>query len=80
MSDRERNDLLFETLAKILFRSFVAGVALLMLWFLLFLLAGDWAYGIHSKWFDITKHDFHLMNYYGMAFVKITVFVFFLFP
>ena len=80
MSDRECNDLLFETLAKILIRSFVAGVVLLVLWFLVFLIGGDWAYRIHSKVFDITQRDFYLMNYYGMAFVKVSAFLFFLLP
>ena len=80
MSDRETCENFFETLAKVLLRSCILGIALLLLWFVFFLVGDDWAYGIHSQWFEITKHDFDLMNIYGMAFVKMSIFLFFLIP
>ena len=64
----------------VLLRCFIYGFVLLLVWFVLFLAAGGWMYDFHSAMFDITKHDFDLMNYYGMTFLKILVFVAFLIP
>ena len=80
MDDQERADAFFDTLAKVLIRSFWMGIAVLLWWFVAFLLAADWMYAVHSKWFEITKHDFHIMSYYGMALLKMVIFVFFLLP
>lgn len=79
MSTQERVGAL-RLMAAILWRCVVFSVALLMLWFLLFLLAGDLVYNIHSRLFELSRHDFDLMNYYGMAFLKVCGITFFLFP
>ena len=71
---------LFDTLAKILLRCFVLGYVLLLLWFVVYLFAGDLIYGIGSKLFDLTPHEVDIINYCGMAVVKCVVFLFFLFP
>ena len=80
MDDRNPKDVVLEALAKVLIRSFLMGVALLALWFFFFLAGGQWAYRIHSRWFEITKRDFDLMNYCGMALLKISILTFFLIP
>lgn len=80
MDSRECNDIFFETLAKILIRSFLLGLAFLLIWFLFYLIGTSWMYEINAKWFDIGKRDFHLINYYGMGFVKLSILVGFLFP
>jgi len=67
-------------IAGVLLRCFIYGFALLSFWLVLFLFAGDWMYNFHSTMFDLTRHDFDLMNYYGMTFLKILVFVVFLIP
>ncbi len=69
-----------ETVAKITIRCFVLGMALLMIWFVMYTMAADSMYGIHSKWFTVTIHDFAVMHYCGMMFVKVVCFLFFLFP
>jgi hypothetical protein len=51
-----------------------------MLWFVLFLLAGDLVYSVHSRLFELSRRDFDLMNYCGMAFLKICGITVFLFP
>jgi len=79
MDTNERDDLL-HCLAGILLRCLLLSIGLLLLWFVLYLVAADWAYGIHSRWFELSRRDFDLMNYYGMAFVKVCAFMFFLFP
>lgn len=69
-----------ETVAKITIRCFVLGMALLLLWFFLCVLAGNQIYEIHAEWFDLTKHEVAVIHYTGMMFTKILVFLFFLFP
>ena len=64
----------------VLLRCFVYSFGLLLIWFGMFVVIGDWAYAVHSKMFDITRHDFELMNYGGMVLVKLILFVGFLIP
>ncbi len=70
-----------EITSRILLRCFILNFALILFWFFLFLIGnGQWGYEIHSKIFDITRHEFVLINYCGMAFVKLCNIIFFLFP
>ncbi len=79
MTKDEQNNLL-EAAAGVCLRCFVLAFCLLLFSFVFYLLAADWAYSIHSGWFDITRHDFDLMYYYVMASMKIASFLFFLLP
>ena len=76
--DESKN--LLQGVAGILLRCFFLSLALLLLWFVFYLVAGDWAYSIHSRWFELSRRDFGLINYYGMALTKIWAILFFLFP
>lgn len=67
-------------LSKILLWCFVLGFLSLLIWFTAYLAAGDFIFGIHGGMFDLTRHDFDVMNYYGMAYVKGTVVLLFLIP
>ena len=69
-----------EVLSSILIRCFVISVVFITLWFIFFLLGGDAGHTIHAKLFQISRHEYDLLNYYGMAFVKVCNFLFFLFP
>src|SRR4030042_915131 len=80
MENVERNDIFLQTLGTILFRSFLFGLAFLLLWFLLYLIAPGWMFETNAKWFNIGKRDFDSINYFGMGFVKITILLFFFFP
>jgi hypothetical protein len=80
MSDNSEIRRSLEVASGVLLRCFVLGVILLLMWFVVFLVGGEMAYGIHSKLIDITKHEFDLLNYYGIAFLKVLVFVAFLIP
>lgn len=71
---------LFNMLAKILIRCFLYGMILLVFVFVFFLLVDDWAYSIHSKWYQITKDQFDLIMYVSMSFIKLSLFVWFLLP
>jgi len=66
--------------SKILLWCFGIGMALLLLWFGMVLAAGDSIYGAHSSMHDISRHEFDIMNYYGMAWLKTCVFLFFFTP
>jgi hypothetical protein len=79
MTTNDQTNML-QTIAAILLRCFILSFALLMVWFVIFLMAGDFAYSIHSRWFALSRSNFDIMNYYGMAFVKICSITFFLFP
>lgn len=79
MNNDEQNNLL-EKLSAILIRCFFLSLALLCFWFLFYLIGGNFGYSVHSKWFELSKHDYDLLNYFGMAFTKICAILFFLFP
>ncbi len=69
-----------DAVAGVLLRCFVLAFCLLLFSFVFYLLAADWAYSIHSRWFEIDRNNFDLMNYYGMGILKIAGFLFFLIP
>jgi len=69
-----------ETIEKLTIRCFLIGMLFMLIWFYMFLAAGDWMYGIHSQWFALSKHEFAVVHYCGIAFVKICIFLFFLVP
>jgi hypothetical protein len=66
--------------ARALIWSFLLAVALQVFWWIILLVADDWAYGIHAAVFEITRRDFDLVMYCGLVFVKVTALVFFLIP
>ena len=80
MQNDERKDIFLQTLATILIRSFLFGMAFLLLWFLLYLIVPGWMFETNAKWFNIGKRDFDLINYFGMGFLKISILLLFFFP
>lgn len=70
---------LFDSIARILLRCAVLGFLLLLFWGVCYvLLLGP----IHpeGKQFGLTPHETDLVHFCGMAFVKMCVLLFFLFP
>jgi hypothetical protein len=80
MQNAERNDIVLQTLATILIRSFLIALAFLLLWFLLYLILPEWMFETNAIWFNIGRRDFDLINTFGMGFVKISILLFFFFP
>jgi hypothetical protein len=79
--NKKEQDTLLETLAAILIRSFFLSVALLLIWFFFYVLGGGaWSYTMNAPWSILSRHDFDLLNYCAMAFVKMCAILFFLFP
>jgi len=58
----------------------VINLGLLLLWFLVFALAHDRVYRLHSRWFHIPVDRFDAMHCAGMALFKIGLFLFNLAP
>jgi hypothetical protein len=55
-------------------------MALLLWWAMFLLLAHDWTYRLHSKWFKISAEQFDTIHYAGIAIFKLGVFMFNLVP
>ena len=80
MNGGQRNTGTFEALATILGGAFLINYAVLLLWFLVFLFAPESLFALNTKWFVISRHEFDLLNYCGMAVLKIINLAFFLCP
>ena len=48
----------------------VINLGLLIGWWLLFALAHDWIYRVHSTWFQLSVEEFDAIHYKGMATLK----------
>jgi len=58
----------------------VINIGLLLWWYLFLLLAHDWVYRMHTKWFDISVDRFDAIHYGGMGLFKIGILLFNLVP
>jgi len=65
-----------ETIRDVLGWCAVINLGLLLWWFLFFMLAHDWMYRIHGKWFKLPVERFDAIHYSGMAFFKICILLF----
>jgi hypothetical protein len=65
-----------EVLQSVLGWCAVFNMGLLLYWFLFLALV----YRIHSKWYRISEESFNSIHYAGIAFFKITIFVFNIIP
>ena len=52
----------------------------LLVWWLFFLLAHDWMYRLHGRWFHLSVEQFDALHYAGMAIFKIGILLFNLVP
>lgn len=69
-----------ESLATVLGGAFLINVAIVLLWFCLTTFMPEGLYSIIEKWFAVNRHEFDLVNYAGIAFMKLLNIVFFLSP
>lgn len=51
----------------------IINYGILLLWFLVFILAHDWMYLFHGRWFHLTVDQFDMVHYAGMAIFKIGI-------
>ncbi len=71
-----------ENLAGIFIRCFFYSVALLLISMIFYALAENWGYYVSYNWYKYTmsRHEYDLLFYYGLAFIKTCAIVFFLIP
>jgi len=58
----------------------VINYAILMIWFVAFVFAHDWMYGMHLRWFSLSAETFDAIHYAGLAVYKLGILLFFLIP
>jgi len=54
----------------------VINYGILLIWFLFFILAHDWMYLLHVRWFHLSVDQFDMLHYAGMAIYKIGIILF----
>lgn len=62
-----------ETARNVLLWCAVINYAILLVWFLFFMLAHDWMYLFHSRWFHFSVEQFDMLHYAGMSVYKIGI-------
>lgn len=55
-------------------------MGILLYWAGFILLAHDWVYKMHSRWFNIGESRFDEIHYMAMAFYKLVIFMFMITP
>ena len=58
----------------------VINYSVLFVWLLFFMLAHDWMYQLHGRWFHLSLEQFDALHYAGMALFKIGILLFNLVP
>lgn len=58
----------------------VINLALFVWWLLLILVANQWVYRMHNRFFSISKAQFDTIHYSGMLFYKILILFFNVLP
>jgi hypothetical protein len=51
----------------------IVNYAVLVVWFAAFVLAHDWFFRLHGRWFHLTHSQFDSLHYGGMAVYKIGI-------
>ena len=54
----------------------VLNLGLLMWWGIMFMLAHDWVYQMHCRWFRLSEERFDALHYGGIAFYKLLIITF----
>jgi hypothetical protein len=60
-------------LGKALFWCAVINYGILMVWFLIFIVAHDWMYLLHGRWFGFSIEQFDMLHYAGMSIYKLGI-------
>jgi hypothetical protein len=51
----------------------VINYGILVIWFFVFILAHDWMYQFHGRWFDLSVDQFDMLHYAEMSVYKIGI-------
>jgi len=80
MDERGVSTGVLDVVAGVLLRCFLLSVLVMLLWFWFMVFGGDFVYRVHSFFFSMTRQQFDLVHYCGLAGLKIGAFVLFLIP
>ncbi len=64
-----------DTIKEFLLYSLAFNYGVLIIWSGVFILAHDWMYRLHSRWFKLSVDTFDALHYAGMAVYKIGIFL-----
>ena len=64
-----------EMVRKALLWCAVINYGILLVWFLFFIVAHDWMYLSHSRWFHLSVEQFDMLHYAGMSIFKLGIIV-----
>ena len=60
--------------------AFVLNYVFLLFWAGMFILAGDWMFRLHERWFPMSRQAFNIIHYAGIGLYKILIILFVLTP
>ena len=69
-----------ETLRYALLWCAVINYGVMLVWFLFFILARDFMHRLHGRWFRLSREQFDMVHYAGMAIFKLGIILFNLLP
>jgi hypothetical protein len=69
-----------ESISQVLWRAFILGYVVLLIWFVAYALPGSPLCSIHDTFFGLSPHECSLLTYGGMGLFKIAILVCFLIP
>jgi hypothetical protein len=58
----------------------VINIGVLLLWFLGFMVAHNWIYQLHGRWFKLSEEKFDTIQYASMGFFKLSILLFNIVP
>lgn len=58
----------------------IINYGMLIVWFLFFLLPHNWLHRLWGRWFHLSAEQFDAINFAGMVFFKVAIFLFNLVP
>lgn len=62
-----------EQIGRVLLVCSLFNMAILVVWFGMFVFARDLIYRLHSRWFKLTPEQFDMTHYMGMAIYKVAI-------
>lgn len=62
-----------EMIRKTLLWCGIINYGILLVWFLFFILAHDWMYLMHGRWFHLSVEQFDMLHYAGMSIFKLGI-------
>ena len=67
-------------LQNILLDCLLINYGIIVVWFLVFRFGHDWLFGLHGRWFNLSRERFDAVHYAGMTIYKIGILLLILTP